>query len=181
MRSRSCSIASAVASILAKSKLPQFLASTALFAVIALFALLMLQSGTNVIIFDALDIYPFSLFFIMLLSTGMLLVNALSYRYSNDYADLSLLLSIAFGGMVIVSSSLSILSIFMGLELISVTTTFMILLGGKNHIEAAVKFFLMSAVSAAVFSFALVLIFPYIAILALSPLLQNVVEGTAIS
>ena len=166
-------IISAVFSILRRLKLPQLLVSTALFAAISALALFMLQSGTNVILFDALNLYPFSLFFIMLLSAGMLLVNFLSYRYSNDYATISLLLAFAFGGMVIVSASVSMLSIFLGLELISVSTTFMILLGGKRHIEAAVKFFLMSSVSAAIFSFALALAFPYDASLSLLPLLQN--------
>jgi NADH-quinone oxidoreductase subunit N len=166
-------VASAIVSSVKRARLAQFLASTMLFAGIAALSLCFLSAGTSTVLFGVFNFYPFSLFFMMLLSTGMLLVNALSYRYSNDYTTLSLLLGFSFAGMVLVSTSVSLLSIFLGLELVSVSTTFMIMLGGKRHIEAAVKFFLLSSVSMAVFSFALALVFPYNAGLSLVVLSQN--------
>lgn len=166
-------VASAIASTLKRAKRLQFLISTIIFFAIATLALYLLSTNTSLILFDMLNFYPFSLFFIMLVSAGMLLTNILSYRYSNDYTGLSLLLSFAYAGMMIVPSSISILTIFLGLELVSVSTSFMIMLGGKHHIEAAVKLFLLSSVSIAVFSFALALMFPYNANLSLAPLTQN--------
>lgn len=170
-------VVSAIASALKKAKLLQFLVSTAVFIGIAALSLCLLSVDTSTVLFDMLDLYPFSLFFIALLSIGMLLINILSYRYSNDYTDLSLLLGFAFAGMVMVPASVSILTIFLGLELISVSTTFMIMLGGKRHVESALKFFLMSSVSIAVFSFALALLFPYNASLGLVSLTQNINIG----
>ena len=80
-------------------------------------------------------------------------------------------------GMVMVSASVSLLSVFLGLELISVSTSFMIMLGGKRNMEAAVKLFVLSSVSIAVFSFALALIFPYNPGLMLNQFIQNINVG----
>ena len=170
-------VVSAMVSALKKSRDVQFLFSTLLFAAISVLALCMLSVGASGVLLGALNFYPFSLFFIMLLSAGMMLVNTLSYRYSNDYASLSLLACFAFVGMVVVSTSISMLSIFLGLELVSVSTTFMIMLGGRKNVEAAVKLFVLSSVSIAVFSFALALIFPYNPNLMLNQSIQNVNVG----
>ncbi len=170
-------VASAITSVLKKSRNTQFLFSTVLFAMVSGLALVMLSTGTSFVLLGSLNFYPFSLFFMMLLSAGMMLVNTLSYRYSNDYTSLSLLASFAFVGMIMVSASISMLAIFLGLELISVSTSFMIMLGGKRNMEAAVKLFLLSSLSMAAFSFALALIFPYNPGMMLNPFIQNINVG----
>jgi NADH-quinone oxidoreductase subunit N len=166
-------VATSIVYELKKYKPLQFLASTALLSEIAVLAYVTLAAGTSVVIFNTFNFYPFSCFFIFLLALGVILINTLAYRYSDDYNDFSLLLAFAFAGMVIVVTSVSVLAIFIGLELISVLTTFMIMLGGRYNAEAAVKFFLLSSMSIAVFSFALALIFPYDLNLGLSAIAQN--------
>jgi NADH-quinone oxidoreductase subunit N len=76
-------------------------------------------------------------------------------------------------GTIIVASATSIIEIFIGLELMAIATSFMILFEGKHRTEAAIKFFILSSLSIAVFSFALVLIFPFNAQLTLTPIAQN--------
>jgi NADH-quinone oxidoreductase subunit N len=166
-------VATSIVYELKKYKALQFLVSTALLAEMAVLAYGMLAGNTSVVVFNAFNFYPFSCFFIFMLALGVILINTLSYRYSEGYNDFSLLLAFAFVGMVIVVTSVSVLSIFVGLELISILTTFMIMLGGRHNAEAAVKFFLLSAMSIAVFSFALALIFPYDSTLGLSTLVQS--------
>ncbi|HIH50610.1 TPA: hypothetical protein HA291_04115 [Candidatus Micrarchaeota archaeon] len=67
----------------------------------------------------------------------------------------------------------SILSIFLGLELVAITTSFMILFEGRHRVEAAVKFFIMSSISISLFSFALAMLLPYSPQLALTAVMPN--------
>jgi NADH-quinone oxidoreductase subunit N len=166
-------VATSIVYELKKYRPLQFLVSTALLSEIAVLAYLMLGAGTSIVVFNAFDFYPFSLFFILLASLGFVLINTLAYRYSDDYNDFSLLLAFAFMGAVLVVAAVSLLSIFIGLELMSVLATFMIMLEGRRNAEATMKFFLLSAMSIAVFSFALALISPYDLNLSLSALVQN--------
>ena len=111
----------------------------------------------------------------------MLLVNILAYVKAKDYTDLSFFLSLSFTGMFIVTTALSILALFVGLELLSLATSFMIHFEGKNKIEAAIKFFILSSVSVAIFAFALSMLLPYNAMLTLTPASMNPnVTGTAL-
>lgn len=166
-------IATGIAATFSKDKMLEFVLSTTLFAIIAILSVYMLISNYNVTIFNMIHIYAFSSLFVLLFSITMILVNVLSYANSKDYPDLSLLLSLSFAGMFIVATSASILTIFVGLELIAITTAFMILFEGKHRIEAAVKFFILSSVSVAVFAFGLALLIPYNTQLALVPVSQS--------
>jgi NADH-quinone oxidoreductase subunit N len=112
--------------------------------------------------FQAINTYTinaYSLFFIILFSVGMLLVNILAFSYSDDYRDFALISSFAFIGMLLVAASSSIITIFLGLELATIPSVFIILLSRKGSIEAAAKFFIMASISIAVFSFAAVLLY----------------------
>lgn len=154
-------IASSIATLFAKRKKAQFAASIALLSIVAAASIGLIVMGYSATMFNLLHIYAFSLLFVALFAVTMILVNALSYSHSNDYANLSLLLSLSFAAMFLVATATSILSIFLGLELLALSTAFMILFEGKHRIEAAVKFFLLSSVSVAIFAFALALLFPY--------------------
>jgi proton-translocating NADH-quinone oxidoreductase chain N len=103
----------------------------------------------------------------------MLMVNILSYVRSKDYPNLSFLLSLSFTGMFVVATATSVLSIFAGMELLAISTAFAILFEGKHRIEAAVKFFILSSVSVAIFAFALALLLSYDPQLAIVPAIQN--------
>lgn len=166
-------IASSLGSIFSKNRKSQFIISCALLMVITISSSYLLLINYNATVFNLIHIYAFSSLFIVLFSITMLLVNILSYSRSKDYADLSFFLSLSFTGMFIVTTSLSILGLFIGLELLAVATAFMILFEGKNRIEAAIKFFILSSVSVAIFAFALALLLPYNAQLTLTPASLN--------
>jgi NADH-quinone oxidoreductase subunit N len=174
-------IASGIYASLSKKKKSGFIASSILLAVAAASSIYMLLTGYKSIAFNLFNIYPFSSLFVALFSITMLLVNTLSFVSSKDYPDLSLLLSLSFAGMFIVATAISVISIFIGLELLAIVTAFAILFEGKHRIEAAVKFFILSSVSVAIFTFALALLLPYDPQLALVPLVQNPnINGTII-
>jgi proton-translocating NADH-quinone oxidoreductase chain N len=160
---------SSIANIFMKKKKAQYIISTIILLLIAICSVYLLAVNYNAEIANMLHIYPFSLLFILLFSIAMALVNTLTYAYSKDYNDVSLLLSFSFAGMLAVAAASSIITIFIGLELVGVTTSFMILFDGKSRIEAAVKFFILSSISIAIFSFALALLLPYSPQLALAP------------
>lgn len=162
-----------VISVFRKKRREQFIASTVLFALVIIAAAYLFIQNYNATLFGIFHIYPFSALFILLFSTTMLLINILSYPHAKDYHDLSLLLSLSFAGMLIVATAVSILEIFIGLELMAITTSFMILFEGKHRVEAAVKFFILASVSIAILSFAIVLLFPYNSQLTLTPAVKN--------
>jgi NADH-quinone oxidoreductase subunit N len=114
----------------------------------------------------------FSALLFFLFSFGMLMVNLLAYEYSSNYADFALMSDFALLGMIIVASSASLVSLFIGLELTSIPTTFAILLERKS-IEPAVKFFIMASISIAIFAFAAGIYYVLTNSLALSPALQE--------
>ncbi|MGD0728928.1 MAG: NADH-quinone oxidoreductase subunit N [Candidatus Micrarchaeaceae archaeon] len=151
----------------------QFVTSLMFLLITLISSTYLLATNYNITILGVFHIYPFSSLFIMLFSVALILVNTLSYAYSSDYSNLSLLLAFTFMGTIIVASATSIIEIFIGLELMAIATSFMILFEGKHRTEAAIKFFILSSLSIAVFSFALVLIFPFNAQLTLTPIAQN--------
>jgi NADH-quinone oxidoreductase subunit N len=116
-------------------------------------------SGTQESYFNIISINPFSLFFIMILTIGVLLLNFLAYTQSNDYGDFALLSSLALVGMYLVVAATSLITIFIGLELMSIPSAFIILLSRRNSLEAATKFFIMASVAIALLSFAIVLLY----------------------
>ncbi|MEM0202306.1 MAG: NADH-quinone oxidoreductase subunit N [Candidatus Micrarchaeaceae archaeon] len=149
-----------IAAAMLKSRLFPLLAGSALLAFMALVSIAMLESGASYTVFGVLHFYPFSMLFIALFSVLMILIEILSYNSAN-FPGMQLLIGFAFIALMAVPSALSLIGIFIGLELFSVMATFMIIISGKRHIEAAVKFFVLSAVSIALFSVALALMMPY--------------------
>ncbi|MCL5430267.1 MAG: NADH-quinone oxidoreductase subunit N [Candidatus Marsarchaeota archaeon] len=149
-------------SIFHKRKKAQLIISTTFLAVITVLAIVLLESNTyDIFAANLLNIYPFSMFFVALFSVGLIMVNIISYRYSKDYFAFSLLLGFVAFGMYSVAMAYSLIEIVLGIELVSLPTAFMIMVNGKENIEAAVKLFILSAIGITVLAFALVLLFPF--------------------
>jgi NADH-quinone oxidoreductase subunit N len=61
--------------------------------------------------------------------------------------------------MYLIAGSTSLVSIFIGLELMSIPSSFIILLSRRESLEAATKYFVMASVAIALLSFAVVLVY----------------------
>jgi len=172
----------AIAAVLARSKPVAFVLGSAILAAEAAMSAYLLYANADVLVLNTFHIYAFSTLFAALFSTTLLLVNILAFKYSKDYAENLLMLSLVLAGAVILPASNTLLALLVCLELIAVPTAFMMLLTGRRNVEAAVKFFIMSAVAMAMFSFALVLVFPYGMQMALVALVANSgIGGTALA
>lgn len=143
---------------LANSKKVQFAFNFMLLSMLALGFGYLLYSGTNEVFLNTFLINPFSLLFGILFTFSMILVNVLAFSYSDNYSDFSLISTFSLLGMFVVSSSVSLITIFLGLELSTLPMVFIILLSRKG-LEAAAKLFIMSAIAMAILSFAIVLTF----------------------
>lgn len=128
-------------------------------ALMEMVLLYMLYSNTIGAALSIFVVNPFSLFFAALLTVGVLLVNLLGYEHTSHYSNFALLSSVALIGMYLVAFANSLVSVFIGLEMVSMPTIFAILLSKRVAIEASVKMFVLSAVSVALFSFGMVLVY----------------------
>jgi NADH-quinone oxidoreductase subunit N len=170
-----------MAAVLVRSKLMAFLSSSAILAAETALSAYLLYANADILVFSAFHIYSFSMLFASLFSSTLLLVNFLTYRYSKDYAERLLMLGLVLAGALMVPAATTLLALFVCLELVAVPTAFTMLLAGKHHVEAAAKFLIPSAVAIAMFSFALVLIFPYSAQMKVSALGANhIIRGDAL-
>ena len=133
--------------VLSRSKRMAFMLSSILLAAEASLSAYLLYTNVNILLFNAFQIYSFSMLFASLFAFLLLLVNLLVYKYSKDYADQLLMLGFVFVGSVLVPATTSMLFMFISLELIALPTAFMMLLTGKHCMESTVKFFVMSAVA----------------------------------
>jgi NADH-quinone oxidoreductase subunit N len=75
--------------------------------------------------------------------------------------------------MFFIATAQSLLPIIIGLELMVISTTFMILVHGKRRAEAAVKLFVFGSLAIAIFTFAVALVFQFSPTLGLSELAPN--------
>ncbi|MDE1850859.1 MAG: NADH-quinone oxidoreductase subunit N, partial [Candidatus Micrarchaeota archaeon] len=74
-------------------------------------------------------------------------------------SNFALLGSFALMGMYLVAFASSLVSIFIGLELMGISTIFAMLLSKRVAIEASVKLFILASVAIALFSFGMVLVY----------------------
>ena len=166
-------LVSSMAGILIRRKRVQLALSAILLAVIAASSAFLLMSGESTVILGMVAEYAFSLLFVLLFAVALSFINLISYKYSSDYTSFSLMFSFAAVGAFLVALSASLVTIILGIELMSLPTAFMIMINGKKFIEAAVKLFVLAAISIAIFAFALALIFPYDPSLSLTALVPN--------
>ncbi len=130
-------------------------------------------SGSSMSLLGIFRIYPFSSLFSALFMASGIAVYLISYRYSKSFNNFSLLFGFVLLGAVAVSTSMSLVTTVVGIELVSLSTVFMIMLEGKDKVEPAVKLFILGAVAISVLLFAVSLIFSYDPSLLLSGLLAN--------
>ena len=102
---------------------------------------------------------PFSSFFILVFTLGVLLVNVLAHAHSGDYRDFALLSAFALVGTYLIASAGSLISIFLGMELVGLPTLFIMLSSKRQSLEAATKLFIMTSIAAAVLAFAVVIVY----------------------
>jgi NADH-quinone oxidoreductase subunit N len=162
-----------LATIPRKLSFVAMVASTVLLAIILILAAYAMISGIDVTVLGIFHLYPFSEFFIGLFAFALALVNMLSYEYYPNFTRFELFFSFAIIGMFVVAMANSLLTILLGLELMTLPTAFMIMTSGRHHIEAAVKLFILSAIAIGALSFALALIFPYSPELGLTQIAPN--------
>ena len=139
-------------------KLMQFCYNAVLITIIGILALSGLYYNLQGTFFNVISVNPFSLFFIVIFTFGMLLVNIVAYSYSDNYGDFAILSIFALSGMYMLSLSNSLITIFIGLELASLPSVFMILLS-RRSVEAATKFFIMASIAISLLSLAIVLFY----------------------
>jgi len=154
-------IGSGIASAFLKNKRIELILSSAFLAIVAIASSYLLAANYNATYFNLIRINQFSAFFTLLFSVAFILVNLLSFANAKDYPNLSLLLGFSFAGVFAVATAMSLIAILLGLELLALSTTFMMLFEGRHKIEATVKFFVLSSVSVALFTFAIALLLPY--------------------
>lgn len=170
-------IMAAIAAAWLKSKRFGIISSTIPLLLVVAISLYMFMSGMDTTILGAVHLYAFSEFFIAMFAVLVALVDLLSYGYSEGYNNLLVLLSFSFAGIVIIPAAVNVLAIFVGIELIAVSTSFMVLLSGRKHLESATKLFLLSTVSIVIFAFAMALLFPYDISLSVSEIATSHVPG----
>lgn len=135
-------------------------ASTILFlALIVASIAWMMANNSDYVALGILHVDAFSLFFALIFTFGMMLVNILGYARDLHYSSFALLGSFALMGMYLVAFAGSLVSIFIGLELMGIPTIFAMLLSKRVAIEASVKLFILASVAIALFSFAMVLVY----------------------
>ncbi|MCL5008227.1 MAG: NADH-quinone oxidoreductase subunit N [Candidatus Marsarchaeota archaeon] len=146
--------------------------SVTIFAAILIISLVSILYGVDVYLFGLLHIYQFSLLFVSLFSFAFILVEILGYG-SDNFELFNMFVGIAAAGVFLVVMAYSILTIFIAIELVSISTIMMIMTGGKRSVESATKLFILSSISISVFAFAMVLMLPYDGTLSLSLLSMN--------
>lgn len=144
----------------------QFILTTVVLALLALLFAYMIFASASGSYLQIIKVDPFSLFFGLLFTIGFLLFNLLAYT-SKEYGNIALISGFSLAGMYLVVSTLSLVAIFIGLELVAIPSVFIILLS-RRSVEAAVKFFIMASISIALLSFAIVMLFGLSNSLALS-------------
>ncbi|MCL5427856.1 MAG: NADH-quinone oxidoreductase subunit N [Candidatus Marsarchaeota archaeon] len=113
-------------------------------------------SGQDSVYLGLVSVNSFSMFFMLLFAIGMILANALYYEFAEDYCELAMLGALMLVGMYLVSGATTLVTLFLGLELVSMPMVFSVLLA-RRSLESAVKLFIMASVSIALFSFAMAL------------------------
>lgn len=151
-------VAGNVAVRIADLRKVQFAYNSAMLAALSGILAYMLFTGYSALRLGFLSFNPFSLFLGLIFSLGMLFVNFIAFNYRSQFEDFAVLESFAIAGMYAIAFSANLVAIFIGIELMTLPSVFMILLDRRN-IEAAVKLFIMASVSVAVFSFALILFY----------------------
>ena len=151
-----------------RAKLASLVVNTIAFMFIAIICVVALSHGETFSFSGIISVSHLSLLFTLLFAVSFCLISLIAYDFSRSYTSLSMLLWFSMLGGFIVASSINLMPIALGLELITMSSAFMILLDGKHRAEATIKFFIVGSIAVAFFLFATALAFPYDSSLGLS-------------
>lgn len=154
-------VLSGILGVLHRRKRLSFAATLVLVSAMLSVSTYAIVSGSVGSALTILSVSEMSSLFVALFSAGLILVEILAYDNSEDLMPFNMMLGFSAVGMFLVSMANSVLVIFLAVELISIPTALMILVGGKKHLESATKLFIMGAISIAVFAFAMALMLPF--------------------
>ncbi len=143
---------------ISNKEITQFAFNSLFMILIIALAGYMLYAGTSITTLGLFSLNPFSLFFVMVLTSALLLVSVLAYQYADRFGDFAVLASFSLMGIYMVALANSLITIFIGLELMVIPSVFIVLLS-RRSLEAATKLFIMGAISVALLSFAIVTIY----------------------
>ncbi len=118
----------------------------------------LLAMNTTVTIMNLFSVNPFSLFCATVLTFALLLVSILAFDYAPRFGDFALMASFSLMGIYAVAFSTTLITIFVGMELMAIPTVFIVLLS-RRSLEAATKLFIMGSISVALLSFAVVTLY----------------------
>ena len=113
----------------------------------------------------SLQLDNLALFFIIILAIATLLIILISLKYislhNTNFGEYYALLLLAFSGMIIMVSSSNLLVIFLGLEVLSMSSYALAGLKSGDHrsAEAALKYFLLGSFASAFLVYGLALLF----------------------
>jgi NADH-quinone oxidoreductase subunit N len=147
--------------------------------------------GTPVLFNGQLVVDQLALFFMVIVGSVTALVTLASYDYVREHsyqAEYYSLVLLAATGMSVLSATNSLASAFVALELVSLPSYALVafLKKNKGSVEAALKYFLIGAVSSAVFAYGISLVYAATGVLRFdavataieSGVLQTVVDGS---
>ena len=144
-----------------RAKFASLVVNIIAFAFIAAICVIALNYGETFSFSGIISVSHLSLLFTLLFAVSFCLISLIAYGFSRSYTSLSMLLWFSMLGGFIVASSINLMPIALGLELITMSSAFMILLDGKHRAEATIKFFIVGSIAVAFFLFAIALAFPY--------------------
>ncbi len=171
----------ALASLFAKRRRAWLYCSATILAAIAVLSALMLSHQASLTLLQIFRFYPFSELVITLFASLLIVIDVLAYEYSTDFIAFSLFFGLSIAGMLSVALANSLITVLIGLELMGIPTVFMILTHGRRHTEAAIKLFVLGALSIALFAFAIALVSPYDPTLSIGHLSPSpLTSGTAL-
>ncbi len=165
-------VLASVAARLVSDRKTHLISNVILLAAMAACIMALMASGYSGNFAGIFSINAFSLLFGLMFTIGLILVNLVAYGHSRQYQDFAVISDFSLIGMLVVASSSSLVTIFLGLELSSIPIVFAMLLSGRD-MEAAAKFFIMASIALAVLSLAIVLVYGATGTLALSSYSQS--------
>jgi NADH-quinone oxidoreductase subunit N len=148
-------------SVFVKSKKLALVSTITLLFAASIASFIIMLSGGSFIFIQVFQADAFSALFFTVFPVAIAFIALLSYDYSADFETFSVLLSFVAVGVFLVTFAYSLIPILVGLEVVSLSSSFMIIVNGKKFVEPAVKLFLLSAISIAIFTFALAMLLPY--------------------
>ncbi len=105
------------------------------------------------------NINQFSELLALLLTVSMALINILSYGEKSSYRAFAMFASFSLLGMYSIAFAGNFILVLIGLELMVMPTLFAILVSKSRSLEAAVKLFIISALSISILSFGIALFY----------------------